>query len=443
MELETIIGLEIHVQLDTKTKMFSRDDNDAWGAGPNTRVNPISMGFPGMLPVINQEAVNKGVAGAAALGCKIEPFSKFDRKNYFYPDLPMGYQISQFDQPISSNGKVEMLHQGKKMTIGITRLHLENDAGKLTHTNNGTLCDYNRAGTPLAEIVTDPDLRSPEEAQSLAKEIQRIMRFVGTSKADMEKGMMRFDASISLRPIGEEKLYPRTEIKNLNSFVSLLKALKYEQKKQKKLWAEGNAPSNDSTVGWIDDKEVTKTLREKESAMDYRYFPEPDLPPITFTEAEIEEIEAAVPELPLTKFERYQDQWGISEDNALKLTEEKKLADFLETAVEKGADPKKASNLILSVILADTDWRHSKVTSEHLAETLKLADKGEISSTAAKEIIKKAMESGESAKNSKAVEDYSPENPKSLQFLMGMVMKKSQGKANPPMVVSMLKSKLG
>lgn len=469
MDLETIIGLEIHVQLDTKTKMFSRDDNDAWGAGPNTRVNPVSMGFPGMLPVINKSAVEKGVRGAAALGCKIQRFSKFDRKNYFYPDLPSGYQISQYDQPISQDGMVEIIHNGEKKRIGITRLHLENDAGKLTHTSSGTLCDYNRAGTPLAEIVTEPDLRSPEEAQSLAKEIQRIMRFVEASKADMEKGMMRFDASISLRPRGETKLYPRTEIKNLNSFVSLLKALKYEQKMQKKMWEEGNVPNIDRTVGWLDDEEKTQVLREKESAMDYRYFPEPDLPPITFTDKEIAEFESQVPELPLAKYERYQSDWGISEENALKLTEEKILSDMLEGSVEEGADPKKASNIILSVVIAEDHWRESNLTPEHIADVVKLTEKGEVSSTGGKAIIVKAMESGGSAKklmnelglkqssntdelekwvdevlaeNPKAIEDYKAGNDKSIQFLMGMVMKKSQGKANPGMVLGMLKEKM-
>jgi len=289
------------------------------------------------------------------------------------------------------------------------------------------------------------------------------------SKADMEKGMMRFDASISLRPRGETKLYPRTEIKNLNSFVSLLKALKYEEKLQKKLWASDDAPKNDKTVGWLDDKEMTQTLREKESAMDYRYFPEPDLPPLTFTDKEIQAFHDSVGELPLEKYERYQSDWGISEENSLKLTEEKRLADLLEASVELGAEPQKASNMILSVILADTNWRHSMVTEHHIADTIKLMKKGLISSTAGKTIIQEAMESGKKAKeimkdlgleqasdsgelekwvdqviadNAKAVADISEENKKPIQFLMGMVMKLSQGKANPGMVLEMLNKKL-
>ena len=253
MNLESIIGLEIHAQLSTKSKFFCGCDNDAFEAIPNTRICPVCMGWPGMLPVINKEAVRKGIRGAAALGCKIQKFSKFDRKNYFYPDLPSGFQISQYDQPISLKGEVTIEINEKKIVIGITRVHLENDAGKLTHTRSGTLCDYNRAGTPLVEIVTDPDIRSAEEAQVFAKEIQKILRFVEASRADMEKGMMRFDASVSLRPKGEEKLYPRAEIKNLNSFTSLFKAVKYEIARQKKLWEAGTPPEFDSTVGWLDE----------------------------------------------------------------------------------------------------------------------------------------------------------------------------------------------
>lgn len=470
MDLETIIGLEIHVQLDTKTKMFSRDDNDAWGAGPNTRVNGISMGFPGMLPVINRTAIDKGVKAAAALGCEIKPFSKFDRKNYFYPDLPMGYQISQYDQPLSEHGMVEILFEGEKRRIGITRLHLENDAGKLTHTKTGSLCDYNRAGTPLAEIVTDPDLRSPEEAQVLAKEIQKIVRYVGASKADMEKGMMRFDASISLRPRGETKLYPRTEIKNLNSFQSLLKALKYEQKKQTKAWEAGTAPTHDRTVGWIDDEETTHVLRDKESANDYRYFPEPDLPPITFTADEIATIKAGVPELPLAKLERYQKDWNITFEQALKLCEDRSMTDFLEETVEAGANPIKAANMILGTIIAESDWEHSEITPVTLSEVLSLIDLGKISHGGGKTIVQNLMAKGGSAQtwmeelgleqtfdegaleawvdeviaeNPDAVADYQAGKEKSIQFMMGQVMKKSKGSANGGMVLEMLKAKMG
>ncbi len=470
MELEVIIGLEIHAQLSTKTKLFCNCDNDAFGAKPNTRVCPVCMGFPGMLPVLNKTALEKGVRGAAALGCEIQEFSKFDRKNYFYPDLPNGFQISQYDQPISLDGQVDIeLEGGEKKTIGITRVHLENDAGKLTHTVNGTLCDYNRAGTPLVEIVTEPDLRDPEEARVLAQEIQKILRAVDASDADMEKGMMRFDASISLRPKGEDKLYPRTEIKNLNSFTSLYKALKYELRKQKSAWEKGSIPTQETTVGWLDDKEETKLLRDKESAHDYRYFPEPDLPPVTFTKAEIEDINASLPELPLAKFHRYQDDLGLTEAEALKITEAPELYTFYEKAITLNKKAKKVANLFLSVVLADTNWTKSEITPEHLADTVNLQEDGKISSSAAKEIIQAAMENGKSAKelmenlgleqksdsgeieawvdevmaeNQSVVEDIKNGKDKGIQFLMGQVMKKSRGSANPPMVMQVLQKKI-
>lgn len=469
MELETIIGLEIHAQLNTKSKLFCNCDNDAFGAEPNTRVCPVCMGFPGMLPVLNQAALEKGTRAAAALGCEIQKFSKFDRKNYFYPDLPNGYQISQFDQPISLDGKVDIEVEGEMIPIGITRVHLENDAGKLTHVADGTLCDYNRSGTPLVEIVTEPDLRSPEQAQILAKEIQKIVRFVGASNADMEKGMMRFDASISLRPKGEDKLYPRTEIKNLNSFSSLLKALKYELKRQTKLWNKNQAPDGDTTVGWIDDQEVTKLLRDKESANDYRYFPEPDLPPMVFTDEEVKAIVDDIPELPMAKYQRYQSELGISDQDSLKLAEDKALSEFFESTAKLSKEPKKSANLILGVVLAQSEWEHSEVTPEHLADVINLQVEGSISASAAKEIVTEAMKTGESAQtimedkgleqksdsgeieawvdevmqeNPKVVEDIKAGKDKMIQFLMGQVMKKSKGSANPPMVMKLLKEKL-
>lgn len=469
-ELEVIIGLEIHAQLNTRTKLFCSCDNDAFGAQPNTRVCPVCMGFPGMLPVLNAEALQKGVRGAAALGGKVQNFSKFDRKNYFYPDLPTGFQISQFDQPISLDGQVDVELDGEVYPIGITRVHLENDAGKLTHTVNGTLCDYNRAGTPLVEIVTEPDLRSPEQAQALAKEIQKILRAVDASNADMEKGMMRFDASISLRPVGDTKLYPRTEIKNLNSFSSLYKALKHEVKKQKKTWAETGAPTQEITVGWLDDQEVTKLLRDKESAMDYRYFPEPDLPPVTFTDKEIAAIEKSIPELPNAKLKRYQTDFGLTHEVALRISEEPALATFFETAVDKAKHAKKIANLLTSVVMAQADWEQSEIRPEHLTEIHHLQESGQISSSAAKQIVEAAMETGKSGKvlmeelgleqksdtgaieawvdeviaaNPSVIADIKAGKDKGIQFLVGQVMKASQGAANPPMVMQMIKEKIG
>ncbi len=468
MQLETIIGLEIHVQLSTKSKLFSQADNDAFGAPPNSRVTPICMGFPGMLPVLNKSALDKAVRGAAALGGQIQKYSKFDRKNYFYPDLPNGYQISQFDEPVSLGGALEIFVNGEYKTINMTRLHLEIDAGKLTHTGENTLCDYNRSGTPLAEIVTEPDLRSAEEAVALAKEIQRIMRFVASSDADMEKGMMRFDASVSLRPVGDKKLYPRAEIKNLNSFSSLGKAIKYEIARQKQLWIANNPQSEEVTVGWLDDLQKTKLLRSKESAMDYRYFPEPDLPPITFTDQQIQTIYDDLPELPLAKFKRYQSDFGLSLEQATKLSETPELAHFFEKAASH-SNPKKSANLILKHVLAETYWDKTEITPEHVSDVVNLLEQSVISSSGGDEILKHLMEHGGNAKkvmdekgleqksdsgeietwvdtvlaeNPQSIADYKAGKEKALQYLMGQVMKASRGAANPPMVMKILKEKI-
>jgi len=470
MELEVVIGLEIHAQVSTKTKLFSPSDNDAFGADPNTRVNEIDMGFPGTLPVLNKTAVHKAVRGAAAMGCEIQKFSKFDRKNYFYPDLPFGYQISQFDQPFSLAGKVDFYDgEGTRKTIRITRVHLENDAGKLVHVKDGSLCDYNRAGTPLVEIVTEPDLRSAEDAQAFAKEVQKILRFSNASDADMEKGMMRFDASISMRPVGEDKLYPRVEIKNLNSFTSLQKALKYEIARQKKIWEAGEPPNRQMTVGWVDETEKTQILRDKEDAHDYRYFPEPDLPPLVFTDEDIAEILIDMPELPIDLYDKYRKDYQLSDAESLKLSESPELSGFLNETIAAGAKPKKAAGMILSVILAVTDWKQSKITPQIIADALGLQADNKISSSGAKEIVLKAMETGQSAEdlmielgleqvsdtgeleswvkqvieaNPQSVEDYKAGKDKAISFLMGQVMKISRGAANPPMVMEMLKKEL-
>jgi len=472
MKLETVIGLEIHVQLNTHSKLFSSSNNDAFGAEPNSRINEVDMGMPGVLPVLNESALKKGVLASAALGCEIQKFSKFDRKNYFYPDLPFGYQISQYDKPIALAGKVKIPaeNNGGFDEIRITRVHLENDAGKLTHAISGTFCDYNRAGTPLIEIVTEPDIRSAEEAQTLAKEIQKIVRCVDASDADMEKGMMRFDASISLRPQGEQKLYPRTEIKNLNSFSSLLKAIKCEQQKQKVLWEAGNAPTADRTVGWLDDKGDTMLLREKESATDYRYFPEPDLPPIEFTDEEIAEFLAQVPELPLEKYHRYVEKIGLAPADALKISEAPTLYNFFEAACETSDNPKKIATLFLSVVLAHNDWDQGALTPTHLSDVYALQKSGKISSSAAKTIIEIAMKNGKTAETlmqelnleqksdsgelekiideiigeqAAVVEEIKDGKVQKLQFLVGQVMQKTKGQANPQMAQEILRKKLG
>ena len=479
MELETIIGLEIHAQLSTKSKLWCNCDNDAFGVTPNTRICPVCTGFPGVLPVLNKLALEKALRAAVALGCKIQNFSKFDRKNYFYPDLPTGYQITQNDKPFSLRGKVEILVPTKDehgnvskisaKKIKITRIHLENDAGKMTHTEQGSLVDFNRAGTPLIEIVTEPDLRSAIEARALAQEIQKILRVVGASKADMEKGMMRFDASVSLRPKGDKKLYARAEIKNLNSFSSLEKAINFEISRQSKLWQKGNPPDKDSTRGWVEEIEETKLLRAKESADDYRYFPEPDIPPLVFTDEEIEDISRDLPELPTEKFWKYKKEYKLSDLNALKLSESHELSDFYEEIVKLSEKPQESAKLIFSVLLSNDEWSKSLINPEHFADVITLLDRAVISSSGAKKILNKAMETGEQAeilmvemgleqvsnndelekwieevleKNPQTVSDFKNGKEKVLGFLVGQVMKISRGTANPVLVQKTIREKL-
>jgi aspartyl-tRNA(Asn)/glutamyl-tRNA(Gln) amidotransferase subunit B len=469
MELEVIIGLEIHAQLATASKLWCGCDNDAFGADPNTRICPVCCGFPGMLPVLNKEALRFAMRASVALGCEIQLFSKFDRKNYFYPDLPTGYQITQFDNPIALSGKVEIIHDGHHKKIGITRVHLENDAGKLIHEEKGTCIDFNRAGSPLIEIVTEPELRSPAEAKIFAQELQKIIRSVGASDADMEKGMMRFDASISLRPVGEKKLYPRSEIKNLNTFSGLEKALQFEIQRQTALWEKNERPEKETTRGFDESTGKTKLMRQKESADDYRYFPEPDIPPLRFTEKEVEELVGELPELPLEKYMRYKNELGLTEAEALRLSEEPLLSEFFETALVHSKHTRKIANLLLSVVLAHSNWKNTDIEPLHLAEIAQLLEDGKVSSTGGKQIIEALMESGGTVKdllqslgleqvsdngqleewvdtvleeNTSMVAEFHSGKEKVIGALIGQVMKKSGGSANPPVVQQILKERL-
>ncbi|MFA4814567.1 MAG: Asp-tRNA(Asn)/Glu-tRNA(Gln) amidotransferase subunit GatB [Candidatus Gracilibacteria bacterium] len=471
MELEVIIGLEIHAQISTKTKMFCSCSNDSFGKEPNSNVCPVCMAFPGMLPVINEEAVRKGVIAALSLNCEIPRHSKFDRKNYFYPDLPPGYQISQYDEPISKEGHIEISVDGTKKTIRILRLHLENDAGKLTHTGKNTLLDFNRAGSPLMEIVSYPDLRSPKEARIYAESIQQLVRYCDSSSCDMEKGMMRFDASVSLRPKGEDKLYPRAEIKNLNSFRSLEAAIEYEIKRQSKMWEAGTPPAAEQTVGWDDERGTTELLREKESAADYRYFPEPDLPPVEITEEMLDEWRKAVPEAPMCKYERFLSQYGLGEAEARFFSEDPALARYFEEVAEKSGNTKTAGSFVGTVLvkkLKDENKRiqDSPVSAEQLAELIKLVDEGTISNNVAKStVFDEMMKTGKNPKqiveaqgltqksdvseiekwckaaieaNPQAAADVKAGTMKALGSLVGLVMKESKGQANPKMVNEVL-----
>ncbi|MDA0375781.1 MAG: Asp-tRNA(Asn)/Glu-tRNA(Gln) amidotransferase subunit GatB [bacterium] len=477
-DLEVIIGLEVHAQMSTKTKMFCGCDNDAFGKAPNTTVCPICMGHPGTLPAVNATAIEKAIKASLAINCSINLSNHFDRKHYFYPDLPMGFQISQYDFPLSSNGSVTYdifdasgnIEESK--VCGITRLHMENDAGKLTHKGSTTLCDYNRAGTPLMEIVTEPDLRSADEAVAFAQELRRILIAVQASEADMFKGMMRFDASISLREKGTEKLNPRSEIKNLNSFKSLERALQYEEKRLRKHWDEDGGPlKGDITVGWLDDDGRTKMLRDKETADDYRYFPEPDIPPLEFEKSYIEELRAGMPTLPRELKEKYINL-GLDEKQALQLIDQSTLQIMFE-AIRAKTDAKRASSMVLTQLLGFLNAAEKEVAegpdADAMLELVDKIDDGTISSNAGKDVLQKMVETGKNAStiikeegmqqisddsaiesmvdaaiaaNPKAVEDYKGGNEKALAAIVGFVMRESKGQADPVVVNKILRSKI-
>ncbi|MFH1284370.1 MAG: Asp-tRNA(Asn)/Glu-tRNA(Gln) amidotransferase subunit GatB [Candidatus Peregrinibacteria bacterium] len=472
MEFEAVIGLEIHAQISTKSKMFCRCDNDSFEASPNINTCPVCMGFPGQLPVTNEEAVKKGIKAALALNCEIPESCKFDRKNYFYPDSPKGFQISQFDEPLSKGGEVDV--EGK-FKVGITRLHLEDDAGKLTHVKNGSLVDFNRAGTPLMEIVSEPDMHTSAEAGAYAREIQKILRYVGSSEADMEKGMMRFDASVSIRPKGEKKLYPRAEIKNLNSFKSLESAIDYEIKRQIGLWEEGKSLKVLTTVGWDDEKQQTYFMREKEESNDYRYFPEPDIPPLHADRGMVEKLRKEIPELPDVKKKRYISELGLSEEDARILSDNLKIAQYFEAVVSKYGDAKRAVSFINTILMKHLkdeliDIDEQKVTPEMMAELISLVTSGEISNNLAKgEIFEEMYKTGKSPKkiveekghkqvsdtgaiekvckkvieeNPGPVGDFKNGKEKAIGFLVGQVIKEMKGQANPAIVNEILRKLL-
>ncbi len=466
--------------MSTKTKMFCGCDNDAFDKQPNTTVCEICMGHPGTLPVPNKEAIAKAVKASLAIGCTVAEDCHFDRKHYFYPDLPYGYQISQYDHPLAQHGVVHFDlrdDSGRTTREGVCRihrLHMENDAGKLTHSGSKTLCDYNRAGTPLMEIVTEPDLRSKEEAVAFAEELRRILIAVDASDADMFKGMMRFDASISLREKGTEKLNPRSEIKNLNSFKALERALQYEEKRLRALWEETNGPmKGDITVGWQDDEGKTRMLRDKEGAMDYRYFPEPDIPPLHFTQQEIAAAAAALPALPRQLRKRYTDA-GVDEAQALQLLDDAPLAAIFDAVWQKTGDAKRASSLVLTqlqgALKAANKTASDGPNADAILELVAAIDAGTISANAAKEILPAMVETGKGANaiidekglkqvtdtgaiqkfvdeaiaaNPKSVEDYKGGKQAALGALVGQVMKLSKGSANPATVNELLKKALG
>ncbi len=470
-DLEVIIGLEVHAQMNTKTKMFCGCDNDAFGKEPNTTVCEVCMGHPGTLPVPNKRAIEKAIRASLALRCTVNPECHFDRKHYFYPDLPAGFQISQYDFPLASKGYVEYdLPDGKEMRCGITRLHMENDAGKLSHRGSVTLCDYNRAGTPLMEIVTEPDLRNAEEAVSFAEELRRMLIAVDASEADMFKGMMRFDASISLREKGTTKLNPRSEIKNLNSFKSLEKALQYEEKRLRALWEETGGPlKGNITVGWVDDEERTRMLRDKENADDYRYFPEPDIPPLSVDQASLDAIRNALPLAPREQKKKYAEL-GISPAEAQVIVNDGKIRALFDAVYGKTNDAKRASSLVLTQMIGFLN-AHEKTTAdapstESMLELVAAIDTNQISGNSGKAVLEEMVLTGKKPqeiikekgmgqisdtgaiealvkeavdKNPKAIEDFKNGKQQALGAIVGYVMKMSKGQANPGMVQEILK----
>jgi aspartyl-tRNA(Asn)/glutamyl-tRNA(Gln) amidotransferase subunit B len=497
MELETIIGLEIHLQLKTKSKMFCSCSNNGENEAPNTTVCPICLGHPGTLPTVNEGAINLGVKLALALNCTVNQTSVWARKNYFYPDLPKGYQISQFDQPIASDGFVIVEAGGKKTRIGLERLHLEEDSAKNSHEAEEVLVDFNRAGTPLAEIVTKPEFTSPLQAGAFLRELRLLARYLKVSDADMEKGHLRCDANISLRPKGETKLYPKTEIKNLNSFRSVERALEYEISRQTELWLSGSPAEKESTRGWDEKGLKTVLQRVKEDAADYRYFPEPDLPPLVLTNDEIEKIKNSLPELPAVKRERLEEEYDLDSVSAKIIVEDEHLADYFENVMSEArawleslgefdatneeiwqAGKKKLSKLVTGWLLGELfklmNETNSKITDikinpENFAEFIALVYQKKINSSTAQTILAKMFAGGSSptaimeeedlgqvddddllnnvvtkiiADNPNQTTEYKAGKETLLKFFIGLAMKETKGKADPEKLTEIIKRKL-
>ena len=434
MNYEPVIGLEVHVELNTKSKMFCKCSADYFGKEPNTYTCPVCLGLPGALPYINKAAIEDCIKIGLALNCTVSKKSLFERKNYFYPDLAKGYQISQYRWPLCVNGWIEVEDgNGNKSKIRINRVHQEEDTGKLTHVGNETLIDFNRSGVPLVEIVTEPDFQDTAEVRDYAKKLQQLFRYLGVSNADMERGDMRLEANISVRPVGQKELPDyRVELKNINSFRFMVAAIEYEIKRQIAALEKGEKLSQE-TRGWNEDKKSTYLQRSKEEAHDYRYFPEPDLPELRLESAEIGRIRKQIPELPWDKVSRFVSEYGIRDIDAEILTETKELADFFETSVEDGkklgVEPKQIANYIIN---------QKPDINIKVAEKIKVRDAGMIGDP--EELEKLAQEA--IAENPAMVEAYKKGKVAVIQAFIGSVMRKTGGKVNADKIREILEEKL-
>lgn len=488
MDYETVIGLEVHAQLKTASKMYCRCGTDYASDAPNTHVCPVCLGMPGVLPTINEQAIEYTIMTALALGCTVSDYTKFDRKNYPYPDLMKGYQISQYDAPVGYKGWLSIGTNGDKKRIGITRVHLEEDVAKLLHRTTDkesySLVDVNRSGAPLMEVVGEPDLRSPEEARQYLVKLRSILRYLGVSAANMEEGSFRCDANISIRPRGSTELLAKIEVKNMNSFKAVYRALEYEEKRQRKAIIQGEKLTQE-TRGWLDDKGQTVSQRSKEYAHDYRYFPEPDLPPLILEPERIEKIRAALPELPEARRDRVMSDYGLSVYDANLLTSSRALADYFEDCLAtdeykklpQGKGAKEVGNWILGEVSRiinanniDITAFRKKVAPGQLVRLLILNAEGNVSAAASKTILENMYETGREAgeiikdmglsqisdsgkieeianrvieANPRAVADYKAGKEQSLKFLVGQLMKETRGRADPNLAGELLKKKLG
>ncbi len=482
VDYETVIGLEVHAQLRTSSKMYCSCSSDYANAPPNTHVCPVCLGMPGVLPYINRQAVEYAMMTALALNCSISPYTKFDRKNYPYPDLMKGYQISQYDQPVGLGGWLNIEVNKEIKRIGITRVHQEEDVAKLLHRDEGgmaySLVDVNRSGVPLMEIVSEPDMRSAEEARAYLVKLHSILRYLGVSTANMEEGSFRCDANISIRPRGTDKLLAKVEVKNMNSFRAVFRALEYEGERQRKVLSQGGRLAQE-TRGWVEPEGKTVSQRSKEFAHDYRYFPEPDLPPITPSSAWVENVRAMLPELPEVRLDRFVSQYGLPVYDADLLTENRETADYYELLVlsDPEVSPKEISNWlvgaaagILNTSGCDIIEFGRRVNPQNFTALVKLVSKAVVNAGTGKVVLEEMFNSGHAAHtiieekglgqisdtseletaalqvirdNPQAVADFKAGKAQAVKFMVGQLMRLSKGRANPNMASEIITRKLG